>query len=120
MPGSSSAPTRRTTRNIAPRRVTFGSVNSVGTPDICTIAAQWLARAYSCQRFAVCLTTHHMTLGQRGFLELRCRRFPLFTPSRSPGALTVLFWPPSVGCLSAEVTTLFRPTSTRRLPDVPI
>jgi len=31
-----------------------------------------------------------MTRGQRGLLDLRCQRLPLFTPCRPPGALTLL------------------------------
>lgn len=58
MPGSPTTPGRRGARNIALRRVAFRYGNSVGTRDICSIVAQWLAYTHPCQRFAVHLTTH--------------------------------------------------------------
>lgn len=45
-------------RNTAFGRIAFHMINGVGTRDITTIAAQWLARTYPCQRFAACLATY--------------------------------------------------------------
>jgi hypothetical protein len=51
MPGSQTARGRRAARNHAPRRVAFRCLDGVGTPEQ-TFAAQWLAYAFPCQRFA--------------------------------------------------------------------
>lgn len=59
MPGSSTAPGRRSACEDALRRVAFRRLESVGTRDKCAVAAQWLAYAYPCQRFAPHLTVHH-------------------------------------------------------------
>jgi len=53
MPGSTTSPGRRGTRDGAPRHVAFRFWNSVGTRYIFPVAAQWLACAYPCQRFAL-------------------------------------------------------------------
>jgi hypothetical protein len=52
MPGSTTAPGRQGARDIAPHRVAFHRNKSVGTQDDVNFAAQWLAYAYLCQRFA--------------------------------------------------------------------
>jgi hypothetical protein len=59
MPGSLTAPGRPSTREIALRRVAFRCAYGVGTRDKVPIAAQWLAYAYPCQRFAPHLTMRH-------------------------------------------------------------
>jgi len=58
MPGSTTAPGRPSARDSALGRVAFRHVDSVGTRDMFTIAAQWLAYALPCQRFAVHLAVH--------------------------------------------------------------
>jgi hypothetical protein len=52
MPGSTTAPGRQGTRDVAPHRVAFHRNKSVGTQDDVNFAAQWLAYACLCQRFA--------------------------------------------------------------------
>src|SRR5260221_6453993 len=52
MPVSKTTPGRLGARTIAPIRVAFRHRNDVGTQDDGTIAAQWLAYALPCQRFA--------------------------------------------------------------------
>jgi hypothetical protein len=52
MPGSTTTPGRLGARDIAPSRVAFRQQNNVGTRDEGTFAAQWLACALPCQRFA--------------------------------------------------------------------
>ncbi len=51
MPGSATAPGRSGTCDGAPVRVALRYFESVGTRDYPSIAAQWLACAYPCQRF---------------------------------------------------------------------
>src|SRR5476651_2388836 len=52
MPVSKTTPGRLGARVIAPIRVAFRHRNDVGTQDEGTFAAQWLAYALPCQRFA--------------------------------------------------------------------
>ena len=52
MPVSPTTPGRLGARVIAPIRVAFRQRNDVGTRDEGTFAAQWLAYALPCQRFA--------------------------------------------------------------------
>jgi hypothetical protein len=56
MPGSRTTPGRLCACDGAHSRVAFRRVDSVGTRDFVSIAAQWLAYAYPCQRFALHLT----------------------------------------------------------------
>jgi hypothetical protein len=56
MPVSTTTPGRLGARNIAPIRVAFRQPNDVGTREEGTFAAQWLAYALPCQRFADALT----------------------------------------------------------------
>jgi len=51
MPGSQTAQGRRAARDDATCRVAFRRLDGVGTPEQ-TFAAQWLAYAFPCQRFA--------------------------------------------------------------------
>jgi hypothetical protein len=53
---SKTTPGRLGARVIAPIRVAFRQRNDVGTGDEGTFAAQWLAYALPCQRFANTLT----------------------------------------------------------------
>ena len=55
MPVSKTTPGRLGARDIAHIRVAFRHRNDVGTRDEGTFAAQWLACAIPCQRFAVAL-----------------------------------------------------------------
>ena len=57
MPGSSTTPGRRGACDGAPRRVALRLWNGVGTRNHFSIAAQWLAYVYPCQRF-----TSHLTM----------------------------------------------------------
>ena len=58
MPVSTTTPGRLGARTIAPIRVAFRQQNDVGTRDEGTFAAQWLAYALPCQRFADALAEH--------------------------------------------------------------
>ena len=59
MLGSTTTPGRPSARVGAPRRVAFRLWNGVGTRNYLPIAAQWLAYAYPCQRFAPHLAVRH-------------------------------------------------------------
>ena len=63
MPVSKTTPGRLGARVIAPNRVAFRHRNDVGTQDEGTIAAQWLAYALPCRRFADTLTDARARLG---------------------------------------------------------
>jgi hypothetical protein len=63
MPGSSTAPSQRNARSNALRRLAFRYLNSVGTRDEITFAAQWLACMLPCRRFADILTDACARLG---------------------------------------------------------
>lgn len=63
MPGSPTTPGRAGARDCAPARVTFRPVNGVGARDNLTFAAQWLAYALPCRRFADALTGGSARLG---------------------------------------------------------
>jgi len=56
MPGSTTTPDHLGACDIAPICVAFRQQNDVGTRDEGTFAAQWLACALPCQRFADALT----------------------------------------------------------------
>ena len=58
MPGSATTPGHPSACVDALGHVALRYLNSVGTRDI-TIAAQWLACAYPCQRFASHLAARH-------------------------------------------------------------
>jgi hypothetical protein len=62
MPGSATTPDRQSARDVAPRRVAFHSVNGVGIRDN-SFAAQWLAYALPCRRFADALADACARLG---------------------------------------------------------
>ena len=59
MPGSTTTPGYLGACDGAPRHVAFHGLNGVGTRDINSIVAQWLAYAYPCQRFAPHLALRH-------------------------------------------------------------
>ena len=63
MPGSPTTPGRPSTRDGVPVRVAFRPLNSVGTRDRNTIAAQWLACAVPYRRFVPALTASDARLG---------------------------------------------------------
>jgi hypothetical protein len=54
MPGSTTTRGRRMSRNSDILRVAFCRTQGIGTPKV-TFAAQWLAYALPCQRFAPAL-----------------------------------------------------------------
>jgi hypothetical protein len=56
MPGSLTAPRGAGARACAPGRIAFRSTHSVGTSGRISFAAQWLAYALPCRRFAFALT----------------------------------------------------------------
>ena len=91
MPGSPTTPGRPGTRADAPVRVAFRHANSVGTRDSSSFAAQWLAYALPCRRFAHALADARRTArGRCGSLLLHRSGLSPPTPCRSPGALTVI------------------------------
>ena len=59
MPGSTTTPGHLSTCDGALRYVALRYLNSVGTRENLTIAAQWLACAYPCQRFTTHLAARH-------------------------------------------------------------
>ena len=63
MPGSPTTPGRPGARDTAPVRVAFRVANGVGTRNYRTFAAQWLACALPCRRFAGALTGDDARLG---------------------------------------------------------
>jgi hypothetical protein len=58
MPGSLTTPGRPSTRDHVLGRIAFRLSDSVGTRGKTCYAAQWLAYAYPCQRFAMHLAVH--------------------------------------------------------------
>ena len=58
MPGSTTAPSLQGTRDVAPYHVAFHRHKGMGTRDDVNFAAQWLAYALPCQRFALPLAGH--------------------------------------------------------------
>lgn len=63
MPGSPTAPGRPGARCSAPVRVAFHQRNCVGTRADADFAAQWLACAIPCRRFACILADADARLG---------------------------------------------------------
>ena len=63
MPGSPTTPGRPGARAVAPVRLAFRQRNSVGTREEPTFAAQWLACAIPCRRFANALAGTNARLG---------------------------------------------------------
>ena len=63
MPGSPTTPGRANPRDSGPARMAFRVVERVGTRDIPNFAAQWLAYALPCRRFAGTLTGADARLG---------------------------------------------------------
>jgi hypothetical protein len=61
MPGFPTTPGRSGARTIAPVRVAFRAVNGVDSRDM-PFAAQWLAYALPCRRFAHALASMHARL----------------------------------------------------------
>jgi hypothetical protein len=88
MPGSATTPDRTGTRVYAPVRVAFHAVNGVGIRDN-SFAAQWLAYALPCRRFAPALADNDARLGADGdrysFIEVDLHH-PLLAglPTHSP------------------------------------
>jgi hypothetical protein len=63
MPGSATTPSRTNARNHAFARIAFRAVHGVGTRVKVTFAAQWLAYALPCRRFAPALAGNDARLG---------------------------------------------------------
>ena len=63
MPGSQTALGRVSARNSAPVRIAFRQRNGVGAQDDVDFAAQWLAYAIPCRRFADILADACARLG---------------------------------------------------------
>ena len=63
MPGSQTAPGRAGARNSAPVHIAFHNEYSVGARFSLTFAAQWLAYAIPCRRFADALAGNCARLG---------------------------------------------------------
>jgi hypothetical protein len=66
MPGSSTTPGRTGARDNTPVHVAFRVYEHVGTRDNLVFAAQWLAYALPCRRFADTLTDARARLGADG------------------------------------------------------
>ena len=88
MPGSPTTPGRPGARTRAPVRIAFRDLKRVGARDTTPFAAQWLAYALPCRRFACTLTSTGARLGadvgRSGRIEARTglRMMPTFP--RSP------------------------------------
>lgn len=63
MPGSTTTPGQPSACDGALGHVAFRHLNSVGTRDINSIVAQWLAYAFPCRRFADILAVACARLG---------------------------------------------------------
>jgi hypothetical protein len=63
MPGSTTALGRADTRNNVPVSIAFRQQNGVGTQKKADFAAQWLAYAIPCRRFAEVLADNCARLG---------------------------------------------------------
>jgi len=63
MPGSPTAPSRPDACNNASVRVAFRFAHSVGGSRSASFAAQWLAYAFPCRRFAPALAGNDARLG---------------------------------------------------------
>lgn len=59
MPGSATTPGHPSACDGVLGHVAFRALNSVGTRDIKSVVAQWLAYASPCQRFAPHLAMRH-------------------------------------------------------------
>jgi hypothetical protein len=59
MPGSTDDAEPSGARGDAPERGAFCRLEGMGAPKVKSYAAQWLAYAYPCQRFACGLATAH-------------------------------------------------------------
>ena len=88
MPGSSTALGRPGARNDAPVRVAFRQENGVSTQEKADFAAQWLAYAIPCRRFADALADTCARLGAdvvwSGRIEARTGLRMMPTSPRSP------------------------------------
>jgi hypothetical protein len=87
MPGSPTAPGRPDARAGASVRLAFRDEKRVGARDISYFAAQWLACALPCRRFADRLTEASARLGadvdRYSFIAVDLHHL---LPCRSPGA----------------------------------
>jgi hypothetical protein len=63
MPGSLTAPSRPDACDNASVRIAFRFAQSVGVSGLASFAAQWLAYAFPCRRFALALTDNGARLG---------------------------------------------------------
>ena len=63
MPGSQTTQGRSDTRADVPSRIAFRATYRVGTPEIITYAAQWLACTLPCRRFTATLADARARLG---------------------------------------------------------
>jgi hypothetical protein len=88
MPGSQTAPGRAGARNSAPVHIAFHNEYSVGARFSLTFAAQWLAYAIPCRRFADALADNCARLGAdvgwSGRIEARTGLRMMPTSPRSP------------------------------------
>src|SRR6266511_3069471 len=63
MPGSMTAPRGTGARACAPVLVAFRSSHGVGSSEVASFAAQWLAYVLPCRRFALTLAGNNARLG---------------------------------------------------------
>ena len=86
MPGSSTALGRMNARSNAFNRIAFHQENGVGTQKKADFAAQWLAYAIPCRRFAEVLTDNCARLGA----DVACYSFIVATYSLPVSRRTLL------------------------------
>ena len=100
MPGSSTTPGRSDLAMVRPKRVAFRARNSVGTRGL-AFAAQWLAYALPCRRFAGVLTDANARLGadvdRSGRIEARTGLRMMPTSPRSPPIIPYGGFSPGAG-----------------------
>jgi hypothetical protein len=124
MPGSQTSPGQRGACDGAARRVAFRHLNNVGTRNIKSIAAQWLACVLLCRRFAdtlagacarleanadrysfIVMDFHHLLLaGLPGALKYLWLGFIPLPPTYWPALLLILL---SYGVLTHLTKTWF-------------
>ena len=87
MPGSTTTRGWLMSRHDDTHHVAFCGTNNIGTPNL-AYAAQYLACAFPCERFAASLADRRASLGA-GVARLGLHRGGLAPPTfrRSPGAL---------------------------------
>jgi hypothetical protein len=90
MPGSKTTPGRNRPRVFATVRIAFRHRDVVGARDYCSFAAQWLACASPCRRFAADLAVVSARLGAGAVREtFTVKDFHLILPAGLPAHIAV-------------------------------